>query len=285
MFTRLSNSWQLLKASAKVLREDKELIVFPLVSFLASIVVMATFAVPLLLSGIIDRMANDRTSSGDGPLGLIMGFLFYFVLYTVVIFCNTALVGAVMMRLRGEAPTLKAGFGVARQRIGSILGYAAISATVGMILRTIAERGGIVGRIVAGLIGFTWGVATYLVVPVLVVENVDPVQAIKRSAALLKQTWGEQIVGNFGLGAITGLIFFAVILLVIVPLMALVITLKSVALIITVVALSVLLLVAMGLISSALQGIYIASVYHYATAGNAGGLLSDEIVQGAFRQK
>src|SRR5258708_13145815 len=185
MVTRLANSWQLLKAGAKVLREDKELIVFPLVSFLASIVVMATFAVPLLLSGIIDRMANDRTSSGDGPLGLIMGFLFYFVLYTVVIFCNTALVGAVMMRLRGEAPTLKASFGVARQRIGSILGYAAISATVGMILRTIAERGGIVGRIVAGLIGFTWGVATYLVVPLLALENLDPLHALNPTPPLL----------------------------------------------------------------------------------------------------
>src|SRR5260221_9488930 len=175
MFTRLSNSWQLLKASAKVLREDKELIVFPLVSFLASIVVMATFAVPLLLSGIIDRMANDRTSSGDGPLGLIMGFLFYFVLYTVVIFCNTALVGAVMMRLRGEAPTLNAGFGVRRESIGSILGYAAISANLGMILRTIAERGGIVGGIFAGFVGFTLGVATDLGVTVVGGGNVDPI--------------------------------------------------------------------------------------------------------------
>src|SRR5260221_4844318 len=162
MFTRLSNSWQLLKASAKVLREDKQLIVFPLVSFLASIVVMITFAFPVILSGVLTRMTSDRTTNSDSVFGLVIAFLFYFVTYAVVIFCNTALVGAVMMRLRGEEPTLRAGFGMARQRIGSILGYAAISATVGMILRTIAERGGIVGGIVAGLIDLTSGVATFL---------------------------------------------------------------------------------------------------------------------------
>src|SRR5204863_3398010 len=94
--------------------------------------------------------------------------------------------------------------------IGSILGYALISATVGMILRWIAEKG-IIGQIVASIIGFAWNVSTYLVVPILVIENVNPVDAVKRSIELLKKTWGEQLVGNLSIGAAFGLLWLALI--------------------------------------------------------------------------
>ena len=53
-------------------------------------------------------------------------------------------------------------------------------------LRMISERSGNLGRIVTSLVGLAWNLATYLVVPVLVIEGVGPVEAIKRSAGLLK---------------------------------------------------------------------------------------------------
>ena len=89
-----------------------------------------------------------------------------------------------MMRLRGENPTLQDGFRIASEHASAILGYAVIAATVGMILRAIAGRSGVIGQIVVSIIGFAWNVATFLVVPVLVVEKLGPIDAIKRSAAL-----------------------------------------------------------------------------------------------------
>ena len=80
-----------------------------------------------------------------------------------------------------------------------------------MVLRAISERAGFVGKIVVGLLGFAWNVATYLVVPVLAVENVGPIEAVKRSASYLRKTWGEQIVGNLGMGSVFGLMTFATI--------------------------------------------------------------------------
>ncbi len=284
MFARISNSWQLVKASAEILRSDKELIVFPIVSLIGVIIVTITFAIPMLLSGILDSLASGNASDQTGVFGIIVGFLFYLVMYSVIYFANSALVGAVMIRFRGGDPTLRDGFRIAWNHIGSILGYALISATVGMILRWIAEKG-IIGRIVASLIGFAWNVSTYLVVPILVVEDINPVDAIKRSTGLLKKTWGEQLVGNLSIGAVFGLIFLALIFIGGGLVVVLATALNSVALLVAGIILLVLFAVALGLISSALSGIYVAAVYRYATEGSTGGYFSEDLVRSAFKQK
>ncbi len=281
MFGRLSNSWELVKASWRVLLADKELMVFPLVAFLASIVVLITFAVPTVLAGVLDSaVANGELSI----FSYIVAFLFYAVMYFVTIFANTALVGAAMIRLEGGDPTVSDGFRIALSKLGTIFGYAVIAATVGIVLRMISERSGTLGRLVVSLVGFVWNVATFLVVPVLVVEKVGPLEAVKRSAGLLKETWGEQIVGNLSVGFIFGLISFLVILAGI-PLVILAVMSGSVALIVTAVAFVILLLMGISLVSSTLSGIYTAAVYRYATTGDTGGYFDADMVKGAFKLK
>jgi hypothetical protein len=282
MFQRLSNSWELVKASAAVLRSDKELVVFPIVSAIGSLIVVATFAIPMFLAGLFDSLYVD--GEGFQPLGMLVAFLFYLVQYTVIFFANTALVGAALIRLRGGNPSVADGFRIASQRLGPILGYALISATVGMILRAISERAGIIGRIVISLIGFAWTVATYLVVPVLAAEEIGPIDAVKRSAQLLKRTWGEQLVGNAGVNAVFGLIMFGV-FLVGIPLIILAALSQSMVLLGLAVLLVVLAALALGVISSTLTGIYSAAVYQYAADGVIGGPFSPEMVQSAFRTK
>jgi hypothetical protein len=148
----------------------------------------------------------------------------------------------------------------------------------------ISERSGTLGRIVVSLIGFVWNVATFLVVPVLVMEKVGPVEAVKRSGGLLKETWGEQIVGNLSVGFIFGLIFFLVIL-VGVPIIIVAAMSGSVALIVTAVAVVVLVLMGVSLVSSTLSGIYTAAVYRYATTGDTGGYFDANMVKDAFKLK
>ena len=280
MFEKIGNSWELIKASAAVLRADKELILFPIVSAIGVLIVMISFAFPMLLAGFFDELLAGRSQ----VFGFVVGFAFYVVQYTVIIFANSALVGAAMIRLRGCDTTVGDGFRIAMQHIVSILAYALISATVGMILRAIAERGKTLGRIVSSILGMAWNLATYLVVPVLVVEGVGPLEAVKRSANLLKKTWGEQIVGNFGVGAVFGLLTL-VVFLVGIPAIVLAVSTGSGVLIALVVLAFVLTLVFMGLVNSTLTGIYVAAVYRYAVEGETGGFFSEEMVQEAFRLK
>lgn len=278
MFTKLSNSWELVKASFRVLGADKELVVFPIISAIGAIIVSLTFALPMFLSGLVDRMVSDQIEI----TGIIVIFLFYLAQYTVIFFANTALVGAAMIRLRGGDPTVGQGFRIAFSRLGSIIGYALIAATVGMILRAISERSRGLGRFAVSLIGFAWNIATFLVVPILAVEGLAPIEAIKRSAALLKKTWGEQIAGNFGIGAVFGLVSLAIILFGVVFGGLAIVYLDTPAVAIAIFILMVIALVLLGLINSTLNGIYAAAVYQYAATGDTGGFFDENLVKNSF---
>ena len=280
MFTKLSNSWHLMKASWAVLREDKELIIFPILSTVAVILVTISFAVPMFFAGFFYKgVLND-----NGILKYVIGFVFYFVQYTIIIFSNTALVGAAMIRLRGGNPTVSDGFKIAFDHITTILGYALISATVGLILRSISERSGIFGKIVVSILSFAWNLATFLVIPVLVVENIGPIDAIKRSTSLLKKTWGEQIAGNISIGLVFGLLMVGTVLLAI-PVFLSISSLGSTYLVIITVIGFVLTLVMLALISSTLSSIYEAAVYIYAAEGKTTGFFNERLVSEAFRLK
>lgn len=279
MFQR---SWSLVKASAAVLSADKELMVFPAISAVLSVVVLITFAVPSVLAGLFDSAV--LADSGFPLAGYVVGFLFYVVQYFVIIFCNTALVGAALIRLRGGDPTVADGFRLAVSRVVPILGYAVIAATVGVILRAISKRSGVIGKIVVSFVGLAWNLATFLVVPVLAAEDVGPMDAVKRSSAYLRKTWGEQLVGTAGIGAVFGLISFGTVVAGVVLFIAAATT-QSAALMVTVAVGFVLALMALALVSSTLSGIYAAAVYRYAAEGDAGTFFSADLVQGAFQRK
>ena len=258
MFDKFSRSWELVKASAAVLRSDKELMVFPVVSAVATLVVLATFLVPMI---------GWRVFSQGAASSVIWVFLFYFCQYTVIVFCNSALVAAAMIRLDGGDPTLADGFNAAKARLPSILGYAAIAATVGVLLKRMKDDDNLLMRLVGGGLGAAWTLATFLVVPVLVHQEVGPFEALKRSANLLKRTWGENAIGNVGIGMAFGLISFAII--VIGALLAFVAAQLSVALAVSIVVLFVIGLLMLGVYQAALSGIYAAALYRYAMEGEA----------------
>ena len=283
MFDRLSRSWQLVKASGSVLMEDKELLIFPLISSIATVIVVACFALPIIGMGALDGLSGGR----DGAMSTgayVVAFLFYLCQYFVIFFFNAALVGAAMIRLDGGNPSVGDGLRIATSKAGSILGYAFIAATVGMILRAIQERVGFIGKIVAGLLGVGWTMATYLVVPVLVARDVGPVDAVKESASLLKKTWGENVIGQAGLGVAFGLIQFTVIICGVLLVIAAAFTQNAPLIILTVVfAIAAVILTA--LIHSALSGIYAAALYRYASDGTQTQGFDPNAMQLAFLPK
>jgi Family of unknown function (DUF6159) len=280
MFAKISNSWKLIKASAGVLSADKELIIFPLLSSIALLIVTASFAIPMFTAGFFDQMLGGKSEI----FHYIVLFFFYVVQYTVIIFANSALIGAALIRMRGGDPTVGDGFRIAFGHFGKILGYALIAATVGLILKWIAERSKTLGQIVVSLIGLAWNLATYLVVPVLVVEEVGPLESVKRSAVYLKKTWGEQIVGNFSIGLVFGLLSILV-LVVGIPLFFWAASAESIAGMVVIGVVVVFASILLSLISNTLEGIYVAAVYHYIVQGQTGGFFSKDQIEGAFRAK
>jgi hypothetical protein len=279
---KFARSWALTKASMGVLRSDKELLVFPLVSAVSVILVALSFILPMFGLGLFDQL--DRDGRGVPVAFYAWLFAFYLAQYFVMFFFNSALVGAAMMRLDGADPTVADGLRIARGKWRQILGYAAIAATVGMLLRALEQRAGFIGRIVIGLIGVAWTLATFLTVPVLVARDVGPVEAVKESAALLKTTWGENLIGNGGLGLALGLLNLGVLLVG----GGLAMFLASQGLLwlaVAAVVLAGLGVLGIALIQSALGGIYSAALYRYAVQGNAPAGFDGVLLQGAFQRK
>lgn len=280
MWQRLENSWELVKSSAEVLNQDRELLLFPALSAIAVVVVSASFFVPVALTGVV---GGQGTLVNVGWAAWVVGFLFYLVHYTVIFFFNSALVGAAMIRLEGGDPTLKDGLRIAWERIGPILGYAAIAATVGLLLKAAKDRSKGLGRFVASLLGIAWSLATYLVVPVLVTRDVGPIDAIKESSRILKRTWGEQVAGNLGLGVVFWLVYLGLAML-LVPLVVLAFMSGSAIVIIACLGVAVLIFALTALVQTALSGIYSAAVYRFATTGEAKGFEQNKL-QAAFEPR
>lgn len=276
---RFKRSIELAKASWSVLNQDRSLLMYPVVSAIAVLVLAALIAGPLFLAGAL----NGDSSSNRGPVAIVALFVIYFVCYSAIFFCNTAMVSVAMLRLGGSREPAS-GWAFARSRLAPILGYAAIAATVGVILHVISERSGVVGRIAAAIGGAVWSIATFLVVPVLVAENLGPIDSVKRSGSLLKRTWGEQIIGTSGIGLVTGLAGLAVIL-VAAGLAALFSAIGVTALVILVIVLAAIAIAGIAVISSSLDAIYKSALYRYANGQSSSAFPAQDLLPGAFRPK
>lgn len=281
---KFARSWELMKASAGVLRSDKSLLVFPLLSGICSLVVMASFLIPVASMTLEGERLGVEYKHGLSTASWTLLFAFYLVQYFVIIFFNTALAGVALKRLRGEEASVSAGLALAGSRIGAIFGYALIAATVGLLLRMVQERLGLIGRFIVGLIGLAWTVATFLVVPVLAGEGIGPVDAVKRSVELLRRTWGENLIGNAGLSVVFGLIGF-LLALVSVALVVGAFATQSMVAGVTAVAIVVLAFIVLALVQSSLQGVYAAALYRYAEEGEAGAGFPPALLEQAFRSK
>jgi len=277
---RLRRSWELAKASWGVIRSDWTLLRFPLVSGALSTILGGLALIFLWLSGTFDSSSSDDVSIGS-MIGL---FIFYLVTYTVVIFCNVALVSSVMARFAGQPEHADTGWAAARARWKKILGWAAIAATVGVLLNVLSNRGDRITEILAMIGAAAWSLATFLIVPVLVVEDVGPVDALKRSTTLLKRTWGEQIAGNAGIGLVTGLLMVVVIAIGggLIWLAAL----TSNAVVIVIAVIPVLLMVALVMtVTSAMGTVYSAATYRYAVNEPTVGFGAADLLPTAFTAK
>lgn len=200
VFDRFSNGWTVAMSSFKVLKAKKELIIFPILSGIAILFVVASFVVAVLSKQGWDP--ENNIEEFNTPLYYALLLAFYVVNYFVVVFFNMALVHCTRLYFRGEEVTVKAGLQFSLSRIGVIFSWAFFAATIGLLLRVIQENVGAIGKIITGLIGVVWSIATFFVVPVIAYENAGPLEAVKRSSQLMKEKWGESLAANFSLGLI-----------------------------------------------------------------------------------
>ena len=274
---RLERSWELGKTSWRVLRNDKDLAAFPVFGAIASVVVLAIFAGLIFATGL--NSGNGSGNDSMKPIGWMFVVVLYVALAFITVYFQAALTHGANERLQGHDTSIRASLDAANGKLHRLLPWALVAATVSIIIRSLEDRG-ILGQIVAAVVGTAWALVTFLTIPIIMLEDLGPGKALKRSGQLFKQTWGENVAAQFGF-SIFG--FIAAIPAIIV--IAAVASANVLPLTIAVGAVGVAWLAVVSIVISAMTGIYKVALYHYAVDGTGVGPFSQAELEAAFQPR
>lgn len=274
-------SRMIVEESWKVLKQDKELAWFPVFSALcslAALVVMGILFFLIVMGGDIHAL-NNISETGLNMLGYSVLFVYYLVMWFIT---NYFLAGIFIIahgRFIGQNLTLMDGINGANRNLGKIFLWSLVSATVGVILQMIAERFKIVGRIVASLLGAAWAILSYFSLTSLIIGQRSVKESFKESAALIRKTWGETIIVNFGVG-----LFFMVILFLALALgIGIVVLVPVQGVLILTLILFAIFFIAIMIISSILNSIFKLALYEFALTGNVPQGFTPDLIKTAIK--
>ena len=282
MFRTIGNTWQITKLSWKVLQLDRELIFFPIMGTIGAIIVGVVAAGVFAGTGTFDRLGSGETEFN--VVDLIITLVAYFGGLYMVIFFNAALVAAARERLEGGDPNVMSGIRAVRGMWLAILGWTIITGTVGLILQALQSMARensqgvmrIVAVILVALLQTAWAYITFFVIPVLVVERVGPISAIRRSGSLLRQSWGEQLTASFSFF----IIYILALLIVAIPVVVLIFLWPVGAIIVGVI------LGGIALASvAAMEGIFKAALYEWVSEGKGSEWFDRQLLSNAYALK
>ena len=265
----LDRTWRLYKESFKVLSADVEILLFPVMSAVAAIVVAVGFFIPLFRIGTFEAIHRGAARWDD----YATLFVWYYLNFFVVIFFNAALVGCANIRLSGGDPTVGDGLRIAAARIHRILAWAFIATTVGVLLQSLRNRRSLFGGLLGGALGLGWTLITYLIVPVIVVEDLNITNSISRSTELFRKNWGEQVAGDFGFGLLNLLLLLPGI-----GLGALLWQVDHAAGVIV----GMMYVLILAVVTSAVKGVFTAALYRYASSGQAPRGFTMDLIHGSL---
>ena len=275
---RISRGWALTKQSWGVLKSDRSLVIFPMLSAIFALIAVAVIWLPTAsMSGVL---AGEAINEHD-PVYYIAAAATAYVSTFIAVFFNVALAACAVRSLRGEDTTVGERIRAAMQRLGPILGWTLVAATIGLVLRLLQDRIPLAAKIAVWIAGAAWAVATFFVIPVLALERSGPWQSIKRSVAVVKARWGEGATGTVAISAVTVL----VVVIVMVGGAACAIVLFAAGLqqlAIAVIAIAVAAVIVVSIVSSALTEIFRVAVYQYAVTGATPGAFDNALLQNAF---
>lgn len=268
------------------MKQDKEILLFPILSSIFSLILFVIFVFPFILTMFLQK------SLGLSPLLLYLGiFLFYFIATFVAVFFNAGVVYIAKTRFEGGDATLGDGIKAGFKHLGKIIQWSLLSATIGIILNSLehASRkqggiGGLLGRIAVGMLGMAWGIVSVFVVPAMVLKNVGPIDALRSSVQAIKKTWGESLVRYFGLNAVQSIFSIAGGLLLLLPGILLLLGGSPIAGGILM-GLFVLYVVLVNVVFSSASTIFNTALFMYADSGKVPDVYSREVLSKAFVRK
>jgi len=263
-------------ASWRVVRKEPSLLAFPLFATIFGLLYTLLIVAPL---GVVGWLAIGENT-------ILLWVLVAIMLFGSSIgatFFGVAAAANASRVFNGEDPKIGDGIALARSRFGVIVKWALVAATVGLVLNLIGSRGGFGAILVRMVGGAAWGIASFFALPVLALEGLGPFDTLKRSVSVVRQKWGESLVGTVGIGAVTFLFVLAAAAVVAIGIFAGVSGLWVVG--IPLIIIGAVALVAVMAVASVLRAVFTVAVFRFATEGVAVEGFDAADLERAFRSK
>jgi len=279
----------LARASWWTLTLDKEMVLFPILSAVTTMIALGVIGLISVLTGLVnlDQLGNDINTPPNfySVKGVIFVFISYLVIALVTNFFGASIIASALHRFRGNDPTISYGISEAKKHFGSIFWFSLLSATVGLVIRFLEDKFSWAGKLAAFLSDVAWAIMTLFAIPVIVdsKEPIGPITTIKKSTAVFKKVWGTNFTGNIGMGVV----FLLAFLLWLAASAAIVFGLFSIyplSIVVSVPLVTIAFILFIS-ITSTLSSIFQAALYHYAITGESTLQFDKKLLRAAFKPK
>lgn len=193
------------------LARHPKLAVFPVFSLLGTLVVSVGFFLGYHRLG--EPIWYWFISLGFGPFGAVaptayvLVWLFLTTFVAVLAFSNAALAHNTNLVADGRSPSLKRGILVAFGVLPHVFTYAAVTGGVGVVVAVLERRAEWMGALLAALLGMTYVMVTFFVVPAAVVGDRSPVGMFDESAKTVRSHVGRTATVSMGVSLLLVNIF------------------------------------------------------------------------------
>ena len=276
---KLKASKMLIKQRLNLLKKDKEVLLFPILSSIAVLIILIfVILITLFVFDAKEILTEEGSTESLSTSWYIFIFVMNIISMFIVTYFQAGLVTIVEARINGQDKSFKDGINNANAHIGKIFTWSLISATVGLVLQIISDKSKWAGKLVATLFGAAWGIVTIFIIPVLILDDLSIKDSIKKSGNIIKHMWGETIIMNFSTGLFFGLIIFAIFTL------SIILGILT-GFVITFIILPIILTMFTILLSNTLGAVFKIVLYHYATTNKIVEGFDKDLVMGAVKKK
>lgn len=212
--SRWGNSKELTRASYDLVRQNPDMYRW---TVRAGVYGAVVGGIGFLIGLVVTALGGVMTDSTDGSGG-VLGWIVLALGVLCIVFASIAGLTVANLQLAGLVKTAddvlhdrpidtQAARDAAHGRLGTLAVWSSISVAVGALVSLIQGDGdsgiivALLRGLLAGLVAAIWAVVTTLVMPLIVLEGLGAVPAIKRSAEIIRSTWGEAVFGSVRIGA------------------------------------------------------------------------------------
>lgn len=246
----LRSGFQLLPTCWSVLAGEPALLLVPLVVLVVTIGILLGYAE--LLGGLGQVVSNNKYSTA------VRVFPVLALTSAVASIGQAVIVSAATERLQGKPSTLSSAWTATLGQLPRLVFFGIVLAGERTLTGLLRGKRWSVGTLAANAIDRAWDFATFLVIPIILFEDVPVFAAVKRSGQLVASRWGTQLTAR----SVLGLALFVVCL----PLFVLGFALCTVSVPIGV-GFLILVLVADMVLAAAMTGVLSAAMYRFAMTG------------------